>query len=82
MKKSHFRDKLILLMDLYKVSNSQLARGINVDASLISRWRSGQRVMAANSPHVTKIAEYFVQFNAFEYQRQYLDDLIPSYGQG
>jgi len=79
MKKSHFRDKLILLMDLYKVSNSQLARGINVDASLISRWRSGQRVMAANSPHVTKIAEYFVQFNAFEYQRQYLDDLIQSH---
>lgn len=78
MKKSHFRDKLILLMDLFKVSNSQLARGINVDASLISRWRSGQRVMAANSPHITKIAEYFIQFNAFEYQRHYLDDLIQS----
>ena len=37
-----FPFRLKMLMDQLRISNAQLARGVNVDPSLISRWlRSG-----------------------------------------
>lgn len=74
-----FKEKLKLLTDLFKISNSQLARGINVDASLISRWKSGQRKISRNSPHIAAIAAYFIQLNAYQYQKEYLEQLIEAH---
>ena len=74
----YFDQKLKGLMQLFKISNSKLARGINVDASLISRWKSGDRAMSANSPHVPAIASFFLRLNAYHYQKQYLDFILKN----
>jgi hypothetical protein len=44
-----FADKLDRLMQVYRMSNVTLARGVGVDASLVSRWRSGARVPSKRS---------------------------------
>ncbi len=74
-----FHEKLNVLMDVFKISNSKLARGINVDASLISRWKTGERKIATNSPHVPALATYFLRLNAYPYQRDYLLSLITEH---
>lgn len=72
----YFEQKLNALMHLFKLSNSKLARGINVDPSLISRWKSGERQMSSTSPHIPAIASYFLRLNAYHYQRDYLDQIL------
>lgn len=64
-----FYEKLTFLMNLYKVSNNKLAREINVDPSLVSRWKSGSRTPSSNSPHIRCIAEYFLRLNGFPQQK-------------
>lgn len=44
-----FCEKLDRLMKIYRMNNVTLARGTGVDASLVSRWRSGSRVPSARS---------------------------------
>lgn len=63
-------------MQLFKISNSKLARGINVDASLVSRWKSGERTMSPSSPHVPAIASFFLSLNAYHYQQEFLDYIL------
>jgi DNA-binding transcriptional regulator YiaG len=54
-----FNDRISLLMAVLRVSNSALARALSVDASLVSRWRTGARMPAKNSAHIKAIAAYF-----------------------
>lgn len=74
----NFDHKLNTLMHLYKISNSKLAKGIGVDASLVSRWKSGERKISPNSPHIPMLASYFLKLNAYQYQREYLDQIISA----
>jgi hypothetical protein len=72
----NFDQKLNTLMHLFKISNSKLARGIDVDASLVSRWKSGERKISPNSPHIPMLANYFLKLNAYHYQKEYLEHII------
>lgn len=72
----NFDQKINTLMHLFKMSNSKLARGIGVDASLVSRWKSGERKISPNSPHIPMLANYFLRLNAYHYQKEYLDKII------
>jgi hypothetical protein len=74
----NFDQKLSTLMNLFKISNSKLARAINVDASLVSRWKSGERKISLNSPHIPMLANYFLHINAYHYQKEYLDKIIAA----
>jgi hypothetical protein len=74
----NFDQKLTTLMNLFKISNSKLARNINVDASLVSRWKSGERKISLNSPHIPMLANYFLHVNAYHYQKEYLDKIIAA----
>jgi hypothetical protein len=74
----NFDQKLTALMNLFKISNSKLARSINVDASLVSRWKSGERKISLNSPHIPMLANYFLHINAYHYQKEYLDKIIAA----
>ena len=56
-----FAAKLDFLLQLFETNMSKLARGISVDPSLISKWRSGSRRLAADSQHIQLIAEYFLK---------------------
>jgi len=72
----NFDQKINTLMHLFKISNSKLARGIGVDASLVSRWKSGERKISLNSPHIPMLASFFLKLNAYHYQKEYLDKII------
>jgi transcriptional regulator with XRE-family HTH domain len=74
----NFDQKLTTLMNLFKISNSKLARNINIDASLVSRWKSGERKISINSPHIPMLANYFLHVNAYHYQKEYLDKIIAA----
>ena len=53
-----FHEKLELLMHIYRLSNVKLARGTGVDPSLVSRWRSGDRVPSARSSTAADIGAF------------------------
>lgn len=54
-----FAEKLKLIMQLTQTTNSRLASAINVDPSLISRLRSGDRFISAKSDYLHQMADYF-----------------------
>ena len=64
-----FGEKLSLLMSLQNTSNSQLARVLAVDTSLVSRWRKGTRTPAKDGPHLKKLADYFASQARKDYQK-------------
>lgn len=72
----NFSDKLNYLLNLYKINNAKLARAINVDPSLISRWKSGIRVPPQNSNYLTDIAKYFLTLTTSTYQTEKLNELL------
>ena len=45
-------------MSIYRISSVVLARGVGVDPSLVSRWRSGERVPAENSSVCAEIGAF------------------------
>ncbi|QNB45639.1 hypothetical protein BR63_04535 [Thermanaerosceptrum fracticalcis] len=49
-----FSHKLNHLMEIFGVSNNRLAKALSIDASLVSRWRTGNRVPAQDSPYIKK----------------------------
>lgn len=55
-----FGEKLSSLMNLLDISNVRLARSLNVDASLISRYRNGIRTPNTEGELLCKICKYFV----------------------
>ncbi len=54
-----FAEKLKLIMQLTSTTNSRLAAAINVDPSLVSRLRSGDRFISSKSDYLSLMAEYF-----------------------
>lgn len=54
-----FSNCLCSLMDLYQIKNNTLAGALNVDSSLISKYRTGKRKPSPEHEIVTKIAAYF-----------------------
>jgi|GEM_PF-5377740 len=63
-----FSEKLSQLMKLTGISNKMLAAAIHVDASLISRWRTGDRAPNKGSEYFSQLAKYFAS-SITDYQR-------------
>lgn len=57
----HFSDRLALMMDGLDITNARLARVLNIDSSLVSRWRSGMRLIKADNPLLLIICQYFAK---------------------
>lgn len=56
-----FNEKLDFFMNMTKTTNSMLARYISLDASHISRLRTGSRKPAKNADYVRPMAAYFAK---------------------
>ncbi|NTW71446.1 MAG: hypothetical protein HGA49_04315 [Eubacteriaceae bacterium] len=74
-----YANNLNLLMDFLKINNSKLAKSINVDPSLISRWRTGKRDISHKSPYLLSISEYLLNFCIYDYQKKYLKEIIKEH---
>ena len=71
-----FCEKLDFLMNLTKTTNSALSFYISLDASYVSRLRSGKRVPAKNVAYLKKIASYFSHRCGNEFQRKALSEVL------
>lgn len=63
-------------MSIYRLNNVTLARGISADASLVSRWRNGERVPKRNSPVYSDIANYLSGIGMLKHDRDTLDTML------
>jgi hypothetical protein len=71
-----FCEKLNFLMDVTKTTNSALSLYISLDASYISRLRSGKRLMPKNEECIKSMVAYFSRHCTEEYQRKALCDAL------
>ena len=62
-----FYEKLTFLMDLTQVSNRMLSQELQVDPSLISRLRRGNRRLPRNREHIKVMSQYFSKRSNTEY---------------
>jgi len=74
---SHFfGEKLNVLMNMLSISNIRLARAINVDSSLISRFRKGLRTPIKNSKLTMDLCQYLYKKVLAEGLEDELSELI------
>lgn len=71
-----FAKKLSFLMSLTVSSNKQLAEAVNVDPSLISRFRNARRGAPKNQTYVKAMANYFARRCEGNYQRVALSEAM------
>lgn len=71
-----FSEKLDLLMNITKTTNSALAKNIMLDASHISRLRRGKRNALKDEACIRSMAQYFVKRCTEEYQQRALSDVL------
>ena len=71
-----FPFRLKMLMDQLRISNAQLARGVNVDPSLISRWlRTGCGARKA-ADHASAIGQYVAKRRLSPENRAWLNATV------
>jgi hypothetical protein len=71
-----FCNKLDFLIKNFNSSNSKLARAINVDPSLVSKWRRGNRTPAPDSPHIPLLVNYFLNAGSLQHQKDALVNVL------
>lgn len=72
----NFSEKLNGLMILTGISQSKLSKELSVDASLISRWRKGERNPINNQELILAIAHAFAQRIRMNYQVEALSVML------
>lgn len=63
-------------MSIYRLNNVTLARGISADASLVSRWRNGDRVPKRGSAVYHDIANFLAGIGMLKHDRDTLDTML------
>ena len=71
-----FAEKLDFLMNITKTSNSALAARVSLDASYISRLRSGKRLMPKDERVMQVMSTYFARHAGEDYQKKALSDAL------
>ncbi|HHU53227.1 MAG TPA: hypothetical protein GXZ43_04010 [Clostridiaceae bacterium] len=64
-----FDRKLDFFMQTFSISNARLANALNLDNSLISRWRNGARLLKNDNPALETMINYFT--NIIEKKQNY-----------
>ena len=54
----NFSDRLTSLMDGLQLKNVRLAKALNIDRSLVSRWRNGMRLLKEDNPLFGELCDY------------------------
>ena len=73
-----FELRLKKLINIFQVSNKQLANAVNVDPSLVSRWKNGQRYPSEKYNQIKDIAAYFTSLKGDDFQQQQLYEIISN----
>lgn len=67
------------LLNILDISSNKLAKAINVDPSLISRWKTGKRKVSHESNHLKAMADYFSSKILNDYQKTNLINIISKF---
>lgn len=54
-----FSSKFSIMLNIFEVKNLDLANEIDIDRTLISKWRGGQRKPSSNSKQIMQLSKYF-----------------------
>lgn len=73
-----FFEKLDFLMNITKTTNSALAHSILLDASYISRLRSGKRLLPKNDDIIRRMGDYLARNCTESYQQKAITDAFKS----
>ncbi|MDD2956241.1 MAG: transcriptional regulator [Oscillospiraceae bacterium] len=71
-----FADKLNFLMTVTQTSNSALAHSVALDASYISRLRSGKRFMPKDAGVIRSMAAMLARHCSEDYQKKAISDVL------
>lgn len=74
-----FGECLNELLKIFNLKGSTLAKGINVDSSLIYKWLSNKRVPSYNSSHINAISNFLVNNITNSFQKQSTLDKFKSW---
>lgn len=72
----NFGECLNSLLSILGISGNKLAKAINVDASLVSRWINNKRVPAYDTVYINNIADYLSNSIKNSFQKQQIDELL------
>lgn len=75
-----FSEKLDFLMNITKTTNSALARFVALDASYISRLRSGKRLRPKDDGFIRSMGTYFARRCVDAYQQKAITDALKGVG--
>lgn len=67
------------LLDILGISGTRLAKAINVDPSLVSKWRNGRRVISPSSNHLNQISNYIFKNVTNTYQEKAIWNISDEY---
>lgn len=72
-------NRLTLIMRIFRIRVNDLATILSVDASIISKWRSGARTLSPTSHYLREIAEYIVSLDQKQNHHRIRDLLASDY---
>jgi len=75
----NFGEKLELLMNMTNTTNNEIASNLDIDPSLISRFRTGKRVPRSISGYRQRIAKFIASKATQEYQKVALMELTDTF---
>ena len=59
----NYKSQFGYIIDLLEISGKELASTINVDRTLVSKWKNNARPLKVNNPHFNNILEALISFN-------------------
>lgn len=71
-----FEIRLNELLVLFEVSNKDLANALNVDPSLVSRWKNGKRFPSIKYNQMHDIALFFINLKPNKEQRETIQNIL------
>ena len=73
-----FGESLSTILKIFNINGSKLAKGINIDQSLLYKWLRNERMPAHNSPYINLIANYLSEsFNNNPFIKESVAELFP-----
>ena len=74
------KSRLDTVMRIFTISGKDMASLLNVDGSLVSKWRSGKRSLNFKSPYIGKIINYIMQLDFSSNYARLRELLAADYG--
>ncbi|MDD4343400.1 MAG: hypothetical protein PHH19_03420 [Eubacteriales bacterium] len=76
-----YSSNLGYLMNVFNISGKQISQYLNIDNSLVSKWKNGQRPLTINTAHLHNLVNFFLEYKngiLLKKVQELLSDLYPN----